>query len=62
LRTFSVLVKGLGENPFTIMESRGQKLLLVIGMLLLLIGGIVPQIFSIPYSRLAEIFVHLGNN
>ena len=62
LRTFSVLVKGLGENPYTIMESREQRILLVIGMLLLLIGGIMPQIFSIPYSRLAEIFVHLGNN
>ena len=62
LRTISVLVQGLGENPYTIMESRVQRILLVLGMLLLLIGGIMPQIFSIPYSRLAEIFVHLGNN
>ncbi len=62
LRTFSVLVKGLREDPYMINESRGQKILLAIGMLLLLIGGVMPQIFVIPYTRLAEIFMHLGNN
>lgn len=62
LRTLGVLVKGLGEGPWRINETRGQILLLAVGMALLIIGGIFPQVFSIPYNRLAEIFVHLGAN
>lgn len=62
LRTLGLLVRGRGEGTWRINETRGQRILLVLGMFFLLIGGIFPQVFSIPYNRLADIFLHLGNN
>ncbi len=62
LRTLAILVRGSREGEWHMDESWGYKILLVLGVFILLLGGILPQFFFIPYARLAEIFLHLGNN
>jgi NADH:ubiquinone oxidoreductase subunit 2 (subunit N) len=62
LRTLASLVRGSREGKWHMTESWGYMILLVLGVIILILGGIWPQIFFIPYADLAEIFVHLGNN
>jgi NADH:ubiquinone oxidoreductase subunit 2 (subunit N) len=60
LRSMAILVKVPKDEQWEMKETIGEKLLLVLGGLMLLVGGIFPQLFISAFTRLSEIFLHIS--
>lgn len=59
VRTLSVFVKGLGEGGWGVSETWGQRLVLGICGIALVIVGLLPQLFLPVFMQMSATFVHL---
>jgi formate hydrogenlyase subunit 3/multisubunit Na+/H+ antiporter MnhD subunit len=59
IRTTAVLTMGQDEKPWSVEEKRGTLIFLVVGISLLLVVGLFPQVFLSPLMDISQVFSHL---
>ncbi|MGW8249015.1 MAG: hypothetical protein ACWGO1_00105 [Anaerolineales bacterium] len=57
IRSVAVLVLSSDESPWKVSETRLESILLILGSLVLLVMGLLPQLFTPALAQMAEIFL-----
>lgn len=60
LRSLAVLVMGQTPDPWRVEENTGEKILMILGGIALLIVGIFPQWFTSYLVEVVQVYTHIG--